>query len=60
MSASKTLITVNEVSKILACGKNILYRWRKNNIGPAWIQLPSGGIRYLKEDLVLWIESLQK
>jgi excisionase family DNA binding protein len=54
------LLTVEEAARYLRVTRRTLDRWRRNGIGPRSIKLPSGGRRYRREDLDVYIAEHQE
>jgi len=49
------LLKPTEVAKILNLSKEALRKMRQRNVGPPWIKLDTGTIRYSEDDLHNWI-----
>ena len=51
------LLKPTEVAKILSLSKEALRKMRQRNVGPPWIKLDTGTIRYERRDLINWINN---
>lgn len=46
-----------EVADLLRVSPSTLRRWRGKGEGPAFVKLPTGGVRYRPGDVTAWAES---
>lgn len=51
------LLTMKEAAHILRLSRQSLCRQRRLKTGPPYIKLPTGAIRYSREELLAWIRS---
>lgn len=51
------LLTSEEVASMLRLTDHYVRRMRALGTGPAFIKLPTGGVRYRTEDVLAWINS---
>ena len=51
-----SLWTEKEVSEYLKIALTTLQRWRSQKYGPPWIKLPTGAVRYNKNDVKSWAQ----
>jgi len=50
-------MTVKELAEFLNVTAATLYRLKKRNKGPKYIELESGSIRYDREEIKRWLEA---
>ena len=51
------LLTEIEAADLLAVHPGTLSNWRNQKVGPPYVKLRTGGVRYSKTDLAAWVES---
>lgn len=54
------LLREAEAAEFLGMARGTLRNWRVYGIGPEWVKLPNGSVRYRVADLMEWIESREK
>lgn len=54
------LLDTRSVSVLLCIPASTLARWRQRRIGPAYIKLEGGAVRYRLSDLNDWVRRLQQ
>ncbi len=50
------VMTPQEAAAFLGVTDETLFRWRKDGFGPAYSQPNSRIVRYLRDDLISWLE----
>ena len=50
------VMTTEQAADFLSVKPDTLYRWRKDAVGPMYSQPTNSVVRYLREDLVAWMQ----
>lgn len=58
--SSRARLTIAEVCDELSISKSTFYEWRTKGVAPKCTRLPNGGIRIHRDDLELWLNSLEE
>lgn len=53
------VMTSREAAQFLSVTDETMFRWRKDGTGPSYSQPNSRVVRYLRDDLIKWIEEHQ-
>ncbi len=51
------LITTEQLAEQIGMDKNTAEKWRHRGIGPAFIKLAGGLVRYRQSDVEAWLDS---
>jgi hypothetical protein len=57
MKSSEYLLTERAAAQRLGVAYRTLRGWRWAGVGPPWVRLPHGWVRYPVVDLAAWIDS---
>ncbi len=57
MATELWLLTEQEAADLLAVHPGTLSNWRSDGVGPPYVKLRTGGVRYSRTDLAVWVES---
>jgi predicted DNA-binding transcriptional regulator AlpA len=55
-------MTTNEVLAELGgnVSRNVFYRWRRTGRAPAGFKIPNGDLRFRRDEITEWLESLER
>ncbi len=54
---TRTLLSTDELAEILGKPPRTLAQWRYRQIGPSFIRLAGGSVRYALEDVDAWLDN---
>ncbi|MFZ5501079.1 MAG: helix-turn-helix transcriptional regulator [Candidatus Micrarchaeota archaeon] len=54
---ARVYLTTNQAAKLLSLSPCTLVDWRWRRIGPPWVQVSRGCVRYDQESLERWLQS---
>jgi excisionase family DNA binding protein len=52
---STPMLTTRQIADLVGVSPETVLRWQRHGHGPAAIRLPSGALRYRREDVEAWL-----